>query len=268
MTSTYPVSANLSMLYAQLDPDQRPRAAAADGFRFVESWWPFPGPIAPEEELASFCRALDEAGVQLVALNLDAGDIAHGERGLLSIPTYRERVSANLDSVVDIVGRTGCRMVNALYGNRAPRFSPASQDLLALEQVVEIADRLGDSGVTVVIETLNLVDSPGFPLTDIADSAAFVRRANELCGHRNVRLLLDTYHLATMGMEPAEAVRRYGPLIGHVQFADFPGRGRPGTGRVDFAAVERELRAAGYRGFIAYEYDPAVTPGEGEEEIA
>lgn len=268
MTSTYPVSANLSMLYAELDRDQRPRAAAADGFRFVESWWPFPGPIAPEEELASFCAALDEAGVQLVALNLDAGDIAHGDRGLLSIPTYRERVSANLDSVADIVTRTGCRMVNALYGNRAPRFSPARQDLLALEQVVEVAERLGDGGVTVVIETLNLVDSPGFPLTDIADSASFVRRANELCGHGNVRLLLDTYHLAAMGMDPAEAVREYGSLIGHVQFADFPGRGRPGTGRVDFAAVERELRAVDYRGFIAYEYDPAVTPGEGEEEIA
>lgn len=268
MTSAYPISGNLSMLYGHLDRDLRPQAAADDGFRYVESWWPFPGPVAPREELAAFCDALDRAGVQLVAVNLDAGDTAHGDRGLLSIPTYRERVSANLDSVADLLARTGCRMVNALYGNRAPRFEPERQDLLALEQVVEVADRLGESGVTVVIETLNLVDSPGFPLTDMADSAAFVRRANEIGRHRNVRLLLDTYHLAAMGVDPAAAVHEYGALIGHVQFADFPGRGRPGTGHVDFAAVERELRSVAYQGFIAYEYDPAVVPEQGEEEFA
>lgn len=268
MSPEFPISANLSMLYATLDRDERPAAAAAEGYRFVESWWPFPGPAAEPAELVSFCDALDRAGVQLVALNLDAGDTAHGDRGLLSIPTHRERVSVNLDSVAEILDRTGCRTVNALYGNRAPIFDPERQDRLALEQIVAVADRLGEGGATVVVETLNRADSPGFPLTDIADSAAFVRRANELCRHRNVRLLLDTYHLAAMGADPADAVREYGALIGHVQFADFPGRGRPGTGRVDFAAVERQLEAITYRGYIAHEFVPAVTPEQEEEEFA
>ncbi|GAA3936391.1 TIM barrel protein [Microbacterium soli] len=256
------------MLYASMDRDERPGAAAADGYRFVESWWPFRGPAAEPAELESFCSGLDRAGVRLVALNLDAGDVAHGDRGLLSIPTHHERVVANLDSVAEILARTGCRTVNALYGNRAPAFDPEQQDRLALEQIVAVADRLGENGATVVVETLNSVDSPAFPLTDIGDSAAFVRRANELGRYRNVRLLLDTYHLAAMGVDPSHAVREYGALIGHVQFADFPGRGRPGTGRVDFAAVETQLTAIAYRGYIAFEFDPAVTSEQGEEGFA
>ena len=256
MSGELRISANLSMLYADLPVNDRPAAAARDGYEYVESWWPFETPAPDEGRVDSFCRALSRAGVRLVALNLDTGDPRDGERGLLSIPRHTERVAANLEAVAGVVTRTGCRIVNALYGNRVPDVGADEQDRLALRQVVRVADRLGGLGVTVVIETLNLVDSPRFPLTDIAESAAFVRRANAASRHGNVRLLLDTYHLATMDTDPAAAVRDHAPLIGHVQFADFPGRGRPGTGRIDFAAVEKELRAAGYGGFVGHEYHP------------
>jgi hydroxypyruvate isomerase len=59
-----------------------------------------------------------------------------------------------------------------------------------------------------------------------------------------------------MGTDPVLAIRRHGPLIGHVQFADSPGRGRPGTGGIDFDAVLGALREIGYTGLIGLEYDP------------
>lgn len=265
---TLRLSASLSMLYGNLARDDRPSAAAADGFTYVESWWPFDTPTADAPEVEAFCAALDRVGVQLVVLNLDAGDVLGGDRGLLSSPAHAQRVSRNLEAVLRIVVRTGCRIVNALYGNREPGLDPADQDELALSQIVRVADRLGEHGVAVVIETLNLVDSPRFPLTDIAVSADVVRRANAAGRHRNVALLLDTYHLATMGTDPADAVREYAPLIGHVQFADFPGRGRPGTGDIDFAAVVKQLNAVAYDGFVGHEYDPAVSPHNHEEGVA
>lgn len=267
MSGPFPISANMSILYGDLERDRRPAAAAEEGYKFVESWWPFATAAADRAEMEAFCRAVRSAGVRLVALNLDAGDIAGGDRGLLSIPSHAARVTANLASVAEVVERAGCQVVNALYGNREPGVDEAEQDRIALEQAVRVADRLGDQGVTVVIETLNLVDSPKFPLTDIADTASFVRRANQLSRHENVRLLLDTYHLATMGTDPAGAVREYGSLVGHVQFADFPGRGRPGTGRIDFSAVEQELLSVNYDGYVAYEYNPAFAPHHEKEGI-
>jgi hydroxypyruvate isomerase len=53
-----------------------------------------------------------------------------------------------------------------------------------------------------------------------------------------------------------ETIREHGAWIGHVQFADHPGRGRPGSGQIDFQAILEALRAAGYTGFIGLEYIP------------
>jgi hydroxypyruvate isomerase len=257
MTLRY--SANLSMLFADLPVLHRPRAAADAGFAYVESWWPFPDPVPDAADVEAFCTALDEAAVRLVALNLDAGDTAGGDRGLLSDPG-RGRFGGNLAAAVGILERTGCRIVNALYGNRVAGVPPAVADRLALDRLVVVADAVGPHGV-VVVETLNAVDSPDFPLTDIRVSAELVRRVNERARAGNAGLLVDVYHLAAMGVDPAAALREHAKLVRHVQFADAPGRGRPGTGQLDFAAVTRALDDIGYAGFVGLEYVPAH-PGD------
>lgn len=253
-----PCSANLSMLYASVPVLDRPAAAAADGFTSVECWWPFAEPVPDARSIADFCSSLSEAGVQLVLLNLDAGDTAAGHRGLLTDPASTDRVLGNLDVVVDIVERTDCGIVNALYGNRLQGTDPLEQDRLAFDRLVAVADAIAASGACVVVETLNTTDSPTFPLTDIEKSAQLVRRVNERSRSGNVGLLVDVYHLATMGTDPSQALRDYAELVRHVQFADAPGRGRPGTGAVDFADVERTLVEIGYTGHIGLEYFPPV----------
>ena len=45
--------------------------------------------------------------------------------------------------------------------------------------------------------------------------------------------------------------------IGHVQFADCPGRGAPGSGELVFAPLLRRLRESGYQGWLGAEYRPA-----------
>ena len=250
--------ANLSMLFPETHLVDRPAAAAQAGFRYVESWWPFPSPTPRADCVDAFCDALERAGARLVAINLDAGDPALGERGLLSLPHLEDRITSNVEVVATIVERTGCGIVNALYGNREPRYDPVYQDRVALNRLVAIADRLADLGVWVVVETLNQRDSPDFPLTDIAVSAEVVRRANLASQRSNIGLLLDIYHLATMQHDPIAALYRYADLIRHIQFADVPGRGRPGTGDVNFAAIERAVLDTRYAGYIGLEYDPSV----------
>ncbi|MFJ9369961.1 hydroxypyruvate isomerase family protein [Nocardia sp. NPDC101769] len=250
-------AANLSMLYSRLPVDQRAAAAARDGYAFVETWWPFDESAPTAEESDRFCSALRRAGVRLAALNLDAGDPSAGERGLLTDPGHEIRVRTNLESAVEILAETKCTILNALYGNWIDGHDPGYQGQLALRRLVGIADRVAELGVTVVVETLNSIDSPQFPLTDIDDTAALVTEAIAQSGHGNIGLLLDTYHLRTMGVDPAIAIGEYGPLIRHVQFADAPGRGRPGTGHIDFDCVTKALAAIGYSGFIGLEYDPS-----------
>ena len=49
---------------------------------------------------------------------------------------------------------------------------------------------------------------------------------------------------------------RLAPMIGHVQVADFPGRGAPGTGSIDFDAFFAAMTRSGYDGCIGLEYVP------------
>ena len=91
---------NLSILFTELPLLERPAAAAAAGFDAVELWWPFAGPCPADREIDALRRAIDDAGVRLVGLNFDAGDMAAGDRGLLSRPDDSARFRANIDVAV------------------------------------------------------------------------------------------------------------------------------------------------------------------------
>ncbi len=79
----------------------------------------------------------------------------------------------------------------------------------------------------------------------------------EKTGAPNVGLLADLYHLAKMGEDVADVLSRHRESILHVQVADPPGRGAPGTGTLDFEPLFRQLAGQGYDGWVGLEYVPA-----------
>jgi hydroxypyruvate isomerase len=70
----------------------------------------------------------------------------------------------------------------------------------------------------------------------------------------NVSLLFDTFHLANNGVDLVAAAST--GRAAHVQVADTPGRGEPGTGTIAFPQVLDALRSSGYQGAVACEYHP------------
>ena len=82
------------------------------------------------------------------------------------------------------------------------------------------------SAAIVLVEPVS--GAPRYPILTAADALAVIDRAHG-AGADNIRLLCDLYHLAVNGDDLDDAVRNVGP-IGHVQIADAPGRGEPGTG--------------------------------------
>jgi hydroxypyruvate isomerase len=59
-----------------------------------------------------------------------------------------------------------------------------------------------------------------------------------------------------MGEDLAGVLAAYRDRIGHVQIADVPGRGAPGTGSVAFGTLLGQLAGLGYRGRVGLEYKP------------
>ncbi|WP_282785301.1 TIM barrel protein [Nocardia sp. CC201C] len=245
---------NCSILFTDLPLLERPAAAKAAGFDGVEFWWPFgENPTPGDKEIDAFVRAIGDAGVELVGLNFI--DLIPAGRGLVSVPGEETRFRDNIDVAVGIAERTGCTALNALYGNRIPGEDAEKQDELALENLGLAARAAQRIGATVLLEALNSYESQSYPIV----SAAQAVRVIEQVGESNVRFLCDLYHLARMGENLTSVIDTWGRYIGHVQIADSPGRGRPGSGVLDFDGLFAALDASGYDGWIGLEYkDPEL----------
>lgn len=210
-----------------------------------------------ERETRAFLDAVDRAGARLVALNFDAGDMAAGERGLLSLPSQVGRFRANVAAVVELATRSGCRILNALWGNRDPELLPEAQDEVGFENLLFAAKAAREVGATVVVEALNAIEAPRYPLTSTASALAVVERARAE-GASNVAFLADLYHLGRMGEDLLVSLRRAEGLLGHVQVADVPGRGEPGSGELGVGGLFAPLAAVGWDGYVGLEYRPTV----------
>lgn len=247
---------NCSILFGELPLLDRPAAAAEAGFTAVEFWWPWPVAVPTVDEVDAFVGSIQHAGVDLIGLNLFAGDMPGGERGLIANPGRAEEGAANLPVVVEIARRTGCRAFNALYGNRVEGWTETEQDAVGRYALGQAAAAVASLGGTILVEPIS--GSPGYPLKTAEQTVAVVEQVRA-DGAENVAFLYDAYHLAANGDDPLAALDRYYDLVGHVQIADNPGRNEPGTGTVDIPAILAALESRGWPGYVALEYKPSTT---------
>jgi hydroxypyruvate isomerase len=250
MNATYTV--NCSILLTEVPLLERPRAARDAGFEAVEFWWPFASPTPPDAEVTAFIRAIQDAGVQLTGLNFAAGDMPAGDRGILSDPAMTQAFRDNVDVAAGIAEALGTRAFNALYGNRIADSDPASQDDVGAANLAYAALTVDRIGATVLVEPVS--GAPHYPLKTAADVIRVIDRVHAEHGSTNLRLLADLYHLDVNGDDTSAVIRDHGDRIGHVQIADAPGRGEPGTGELALAGQFEELAERGYTGYIGLEY--------------
>ncbi|MBV6697851.1 TIM barrel protein [Kitasatospora aureofaciens] len=256
--SQHSFTVNLSILFSELPLLERPAAAAAAGFTAGELWWPFGEEHSPSEaELDALRKAFTDAGVQLTGLNF-LDDLSKGARGTVSVPSEKDRFRANVPVAAELAASLGTKALNALYGNRIEGVDPAEQDELALENLVLAAKAAHGIGAILLIEALNVVESPDYPLVSAGAAVEIVDKVNAATGLGNAKFLCDLYHLAKNGEDLAAVIDTCADRFGHVQIADNPGRNEPGTGELDFEDLFARLTAAGYTGPIGLEYRPST----------
>jgi hydroxypyruvate isomerase len=166
----------------------------------------------------------------------------------------------NVAAVQSIAERTGCRVFNALYGNRLHEETPEDQDKIALERLTELASFTEKTESAIVLEPLSAMET--YPLVTARQAVDVIDNLRQSGASTKVRLLADFYHLAVNGDDGSRVIATYASQIGHVQIADAPGRNEPGTGDLPILRWLDELKDAGYAGLIGLEYKPSTTSVE------
>lgn len=240
-------SAHLSWLFGELPYLQRVGEARQAGFRLVETAWP-----ASAEDRERLPAEVAAHGVEVALLNCFAGDTDHGERGFLNDPARREQAERAFEDAAELAARLGARTLNMLVGRALADVSESRQLAAMTDALRALAGEARRRSLRIVIEPVNAVDHPGYLAPTPADAAALV----EAVGSDALGVLLDVYHVARAGDDPLVAIDRCAGLIGHVQVADYPGRGQPGSGSLDLGGILERLDARGYAGAVGLEYEP------------
>lgn len=246
-------AANVSIMFTEYEFLDRPAAARAAGFTMIEMWWPFTEPVTEPARVDALVSAIEAAEVRLIGLNFFGGDLPAGQRGVASHPDAAAALAANAEQLAAIARRTGCRNFNLLYGQLDDRWSPAEQAAAAVKAIRHAAEVVAPFGGTVLLEPLARGLNGAYPLTTADEVVAVIDAVAAPAD--NVRLLFDVFHLGSNGADLVAEARRHGSRIGHVQLADSPGRGEPGSGTLPIAAALAAL-PDDYAGVVACEYRP------------
>ncbi|KAF5923265.1 hypothetical protein HPG69_012355 [Diceros bicornis minor] len=76
-------------------------------------------------------------------------------------------------------------------------------------------------------------------------------------GRPNLQLQMDIFHWQIMDGNLTGNIREFLPIVGHVQVAQVPGRGEPGSpGELNFPYLFQLLEDEGYKGYVGCEYQP------------
>lgn len=240
------------MLFQEVPFLERFQKAADTGFSAVEFWWP------SGEDLNAVEAATQQSGLEVVLFNFDAGDMAAGDRGLPGDPQRHTQFRDNVPIALNLATRLECRKLNALVGLELPGAGRTEQIRLAHDNIAWAADEAQKVGVEICIEAVNTFENGLYLLSTTEDAAAFVSGT----GRDNVRLQYDVYHMQRMEGNLVATLRKHIGSIAHIQVADSPDRGQPGTGEINYPYLLRAIEELGYTGYIGLEYKPTTPTTE------
>lgn len=240
-------AANLSLLFTEVPLAGRFALARQAGFSAVEIQFPY------ELTIAELEAQLRQHQLQLVLINVPAGDLMQGGHGLAGIPGQEQAYHHALLEAMAYARALQVPTVNVLAGRQ-----PEDADLLPCLRTLHhnlqrTVQECALHGIQPVLEAINGTDMPGFLIQNIAQ----MQQMLEQPGLASLKMQYDCYHMAMMGEAVLEGLQANLPRIGHIQFADWPGRQEPGTGLLAFEKIFAWLAQSGYAGHVGAEYRPS-----------
>ena len=247
------LAANLSMMFTELPFLDRFDAAAQAGFKGVEFLFPYE---FPAQDVAD---RLQRHGLEMVLFNLPPGDWNAGERGIACHPDREDEFCAGLAKALDYARVLKPGQLHCMSGILPAGVKREAGQSILRANLAHAAAALKAEGLRLLVEPINYFDIPGYFLNHTRQALDLIAEL----GADNVFLQYDIYHMQRMEGELASTIKANLGAIGHIQLADNPGRGEPGTGEINYRFLLPYLDQIGYAGWVGCEYKPRAGTGAG-----
>lgn len=240
------LSANISMLFTEVPLLERIGLARDHGFDAVECWFPY------DHQPSEIRRALETNRMQMLGINTPPGDPAQGEFGFAALQGREADFEQSFNKALEYCVALDCPNIHVLSGRLDPGTNREHADDVFVANLSRAASRASAAGKTLLIEPLNPIDRPQYFLCRQAQASALIQRI----ANPSVKIMFDVYHVQMTEGNIVARLREHIDHIGHIQIADVPGRGEPGTGEINFEFVLAAIDEAGYEGWVGCEYKP------------
>lgn len=241
------LAANLKWMYTEIPFEERFDAASRSGFTAVE----FASPYAlPAERVRSLA---DDAGVRIALINTPAGEAGSPTAmGAGFDPRAREEFRTGVLTALEYAAVLDVATIHVMAGLRPEDADRDHAFAVYVANIVWAAEQARGAGRRIVLEAINKREQPRYGLASMETAVAVAQAVDpEIVG-----ALFDVYHAQIDRGDVIERFEQLLPHIGHVQIADNPGRGEPGTGEIAFERVLARIAASDYDGWIGCEYGP------------
>lgn len=235
-------TANLSVLFTKLPFPDRFEAAQNAGFTAVEIAFPY------EYCLFTTKRKLRDTGLELALINLPAGNIRLGERGIAANPSRQAEFRAGVEVGIRWARELGVRRVNCLAGVRQEEYSFKQQIDVLTRNCAYAAEHLVRHGISLTIDAGSFCQEAD-RLLGCYEAAAWVKDQVEA---RNVSLL---FHLCPMPdkKDISMLLRQYIRQIGFLRITNECCPWQKQEASNSFAHMMRELDSLSYSGYVSLE---------------
>ena len=168
-------------------------------------------------------------------------------------PAQRENLLKEVQKNIDTARKLEVPMLLLMSGDEIASKPRAEQWASLVEGAKRCGDLATKAEVTLIVEPLNTkVNHAGYFLSNCVDGLRLMKEVD----HPHVRLLFDLYHEQVQMGNVARTLLDAMRYVKVFHVADNPGRNDPGTGEMNYAYLYKEIKKAGYNGYITMEYLP------------
>lgn len=243
---SFELSVSLEYLFHEAGDrlEDRMAMAAAAGFRKVEIF------TTANRDVPSLKQALADTGCELVSTVTDP-------RIQLCLEPNHDQFREMFAGAARDAQELGCKAVVVPSGAAVPYLKRPMQLANVAKAIASVVPVAEAHGVTILLEPVNTrMDHPGVLFGMTEDAVNVIEAVNS----PSVKLLYDIYHSVTEREDPYTVLPQVAQHVGHIQIADAPGRGEPGSGTLDWPRLLALVESVEYKGPIGIECTATRTP--------